>query len=226
EKRMDRSRSATMRCTWPICSCGGAVWDMSGSCVARGAPDPARARGDTGALDPSVHLPHGDRCSVAGGDGGDAGERLEEPLAVVVERAVGLLGGLPEDDHQGVAGLAVDEVECAGEAGLVVERRDELLVDDPVHLAALVGRGAALDELCVHAETLLSCLLGRCVGTIAGAPWRRLRGHPPGNPLSSCGRRLRRSRTRALLATRVRAASAIRWRACGRRCAGGSRSSS
>src|SRR5262249_29173850 len=137
---MDRSRSETMRCTWPICSCGGAVGDMSSSCAARGAPDPAWVRGDMGALDTSVHLPDGDRCSVAGGDSGDAGERLEEPLAVVVERAVRLLGGLPEDDHQGVAGPAVDEVERAGEAGLVVERRDELFVDDPVHLAALVGR--------------------------------------------------------------------------------------
>jgi hypothetical protein len=67
------------------------------------------------------------------------------------------------------AGFAVDEVEGAREAGLLVQRGDHLVGHDAVHRRALVGRRTALDELCVHAERSLVWIERACV----------LRGHEP-----------------------------------------------
>src|SRR5262245_18176569 len=71
-----------------------------------------------------IHLLDRDRPPGAGGDRCDGGERLEEGLAVLGERAARLGLRLPEHDHHRVAAVAVDEVQRAGEPGFVVEGGD------------------------------------------------------------------------------------------------------
>src|SRR5215218_856763 len=111
----------------------------------------ARWRGRSSCL--RIHLPHADRLARPGRDPGDGRECLEEAGTVVGEGAARLRLLVPEDDHHRIAALAVDQVECPGVAGLGLERRDQLVGDDAVHLAPALGRGPALDDLCVHGSS-------------------------------------------------------------------------
>src|SRR3954447_13155156 len=97
-----------------------------------------------------VHVPDRHRRAVPTRDRSDRRKRLEKRAPVFGQWPPGLLLLLPDHDHHRVAGLAVDEIERAREARLLVQCGDHLLVDDVVHRRPLLLRGAALDHLCVH----------------------------------------------------------------------------
>ena len=82
-----------------------------------------------------------------------------------------LLGGMPEHDHDRFPGRGIHETECAGKAGLVVQRGDQLVGDDPMHLWALLVSGPASNELCIHG-LLLSQVSDRVLDPRPLAPWQ------------------------------------------------------
>lgn len=70
-------------------------------------------------------------------------------LAIAAEGSLRLLGGVPEHDHHRFPAVGIHETECAGKAGPVVQRKEQLVGDDPMCFRALLCR-AASNELCVH----------------------------------------------------------------------------
>ena len=105
---------------------------------------------------------------------GDAQQRSENVRAVGAEGSLRLLGGMPEHDHDRFPGRGIHETECAGKAGLVVQRGDQLVGDDPMHFCARLVCGAASNELCVH-----GLLLSQVRVIVCSSRFRSHRGSPP-----------------------------------------------